>query len=62
MQKKLIAVNRKAHHDYRILESWEAGVVLKGPEVKSLRAGKVNLRDGFGKIEGEELYIYNIHI
>ena len=59
---KVVAVNRKAKHDYSILESWEAGIVLKGAEVKSIREGKVNLRDGYGRVEGGELFLHNIHI
>lgn len=54
--------NRKARHDFTILESFEAGVVLKGTEVKALRAHKANLNDGFGRIEGEEVFLYNFHI
>ena len=60
--KKVVTVNRKAKHDYAILESWEAGIVLKGAEVKSVREGKVNLRDGYGTVEGGELFLHNIHI
>jgi SsrA-binding protein len=59
---KLIADNRKASHDYYILETFEAGVVLLGTEVKAIREGRVNLRDSFGRVEGGEVWIYNVHI
>ena len=59
---KVIADNRKAHHDYHLLETFEAGVALLGTEVKSIREGGVNLRDSFARIEGGEVWIYNVHI
>ena len=59
---KLIASNRKAHRDYAILETIECGIELKGSEVKSLRLGKINLEDGFARIENNEVILYNIHI
>ena len=59
---KNIAENRKAFHDYHILETFEAGVVLLGTEVKSIREGRVNLRDSFARPEGGELFLYNVHI
>jgi len=59
---KLIATNRKAHRDYVILETFEAGIELKGSEVKSLRMGKINLNDSFARIEGGEVILYNAHI
>ena len=59
---KIIADNRKAHHDYHLLETFEAGVALLGTEVKSIREGGVNLRDSFARIEGGEIWIYNVHI
>ena len=59
---KSIAENRKAFHDYHILETFEAGVALLGTEVKSIREGGVNLRDSFARIEGGEVWIYNVHI
>jgi SsrA-binding protein len=62
MDDKVIATNRKAHHDYAILESLEAGIQLKGTEVKSLRTGKASLADSFARLEGDELFVYNIHI
>jgi SsrA-binding protein len=59
---KIIADNRKAHHDYHLLETFEAGVVLLGTEVKSIREGGANLRDSFARIESGEVWVYNIHI
>ena len=54
--------NRKALHDYHILDRWEAGIALKGSEVKSLREGKANLADAYAKIEKAEVYLVNLHI
>lgn len=62
MSKKIVATNKKAFHDYAIESTLEAGVVLTGPEVKSLRAGRANLRDGYAAIEKEEVWLYNVHI
>jgi SsrA-binding protein len=59
---KIIADNRKAHHDYHLLETFEAGVALLGTEVKSIREGGANLRDSFARIEDGEVWIYNVHI
>ena len=59
---KLIARNRKARHDYEIMDSFETGIVLKGTEVKSLRAAKVNLKDSYATIERGEVVLYNLHI
>jgi len=58
----VIAVNRKARHDYHIQESLEAGIVLKGSEIKSIRAGRVNLSDAYARPENGELWLYNSHI
>ena len=58
----VITVNRKAYHDYHIQESFEAGIVLKGSEIKSIRAGKVNLSDAYARPENGELWLYNSHI
>jgi len=58
----VIAVNRKAYHDYHIQENFEAGIVLKGSEIKSIRAGKVNLSDAYARPENGELWLYNSHI
>ena len=60
--KKSISYNRKARHDYEIEESYEAGLVLVGTEVKSLRAGRVNLADAFCRIEHDEAWLYNMHV
>jgi SsrA-binding protein len=57
-----IAENRKAFHDYLIVDTYEAGVVLQGTEVKAIREGNVNLRDSFGRVEDGEVWIYNVHI
>ncbi len=60
---KIVAQNKKAFHDYHILEKIEAGMVLSGPEVKSLRAGKANLKDGYANIDARgEVMLYNVHI
>jgi SsrA-binding protein len=59
---KNIAENRKAFHDYHILDSWEAGMVLLGTEVKSIREGRVNLRDSFARVEKGEVWLYNVNI
>ncbi|WP_028324408.1 SsrA-binding protein SmpB [Desulfatirhabdium butyrativorans] len=59
---KLIAENRKARFNYFIEEEFEAGVVLKGTEVKSLRMGKVNIKDSYAKIQNGEVFIYQLHI
>jgi SsrA-binding protein len=58
----IIATNRKARGDYDILETFECGIELKGSEVKSLRAGKANLGDGFARVEGSKVILYNTHI
>jgi len=57
-----VAVNRRAFHDYFVDERYEAGMVLTGTEVKSLRAGKANLRDGYVRIDGGEAWLENVHI
>ncbi|MGH7912575.1 MAG: SsrA-binding protein SmpB [Candidatus Dormibacteraceae bacterium] len=57
-----VAQNRRAFHDYFIDEQMEAGVELTGTEVKSLRAGRVNLRDGFVRVEGDQAWLENVHI
>ena len=59
---KMIARNRRARHDYHIEEVYEAGLVLTGTEVKSLRAGRASLADGFGQISDHELWLHNVHI
>jgi SsrA-binding protein len=60
--RKLIAQNRKARHDYNVLEIYEAGVMLTGTEVKSLRAGRASLVDGFALITGGEAWLHGVHI
>ncbi len=57
-----VAVNRKARHDYEILETCEAGIALLGTEIKSIRDGKINLKDGFASLESQEIYLHNVHI
>jgi SsrA-binding protein len=59
---KLIAQNKKARHDYSILDTYECGIVLTGTEVKSLRAGRASLIDGFAMIENGELWLHGVHI
>ena len=59
---KIIVQNRKARFDYEILDSYETGIVLQGTEVKSLRAGKVNLKDSFAAIEKGEVVLHSVHI
>ena len=60
--RKIIAQNKKARHDYSILDVYEAGVVLTGTEVKSLRLGRASLVDGFATIDDGEIYLRNVHI
>jgi SsrA-binding protein len=57
-----VAQNRRARHDYDILETYEAGIVLVGSEVKSFREGKVQLRDSFAKVQDGELWLYGMHV
>jgi SsrA-binding protein len=57
-----IAENRKAFYDYHLLETFEAGIVLLGTEVKAIREGRVNLRDSFARIENGELFVFNVNI
>ncbi len=59
---RTVATNRRARHDYAIEESFEAGMVLTGQEVKSLRAGRASLSDAFARVEGEEVWVENLHI
>lgn len=59
---KIVTENRKARHDYHILETFEVGIALKGTEVKSMRAGKANLKESFALIENGEMFIYGMHI
>jgi SsrA-binding protein len=57
-----IAENRKAFHDYHLIETFEAGIALQGTEVKSIREGRVNLRDSYARVEGGEVFLYNVHV
>ena len=61
-QEKVAASNKKAFHEYTILEKYNTGIVLTGTEIKSIRAGKVNLKDSFAKIEKGEVWLYKMHI
>ncbi|MEU1943003.1 MULTISPECIES: SsrA-binding protein SmpB [unclassified Streptomyces] len=60
--RKLIAQNKKARHDYHILDTYECGLVLTGTEVKSLRQGRASLVDGFAQLDGGEAWLHNVHI
>ena len=57
-----IAENRKAFHDFHLLETFEAGIMLLGTEAKAIREGRVNLRDSFARVEDGEVYLYNVNI
>jgi SsrA-binding protein len=59
---RTIADNRKAFHDYHVLDTWEAGVALLGTEVKAIREGSVNLRDSYARLENGEVWLMNVHI
>lgn len=60
--KKTIARNKKALHEYHVIEQLEAGIVLTGPEVKSIRAGKVSLAESFARVDGGEVWLYDMHV
>ena len=60
--RKLVAQNKKARHDYHIEDTFEAGLVLQGTEVKSLRAGRASLVDGFAEVDGHEMWLHGVHI
>ena len=60
--RKLVCQNRKARHDYEILETIEAGIALTGTEVKSMRDGRVNLTDAYARIDNEEAFLHNMHV
>ncbi|MFH7597256.1 SsrA-binding protein SmpB [Streptomyces racemochromogenes] len=60
--RKLIAQNKKARHDYAIIDTYECGIVLTGTEVKSLRQGRASLVDGFVSVESREVWMYNVHV
>ena len=59
---KVVTKNRKARHNYHIFDTWEAGIVLKGTEVKSLRAGTANLKDSYARLENGEVVLHEFHI
>ena len=60
--RKVVARNRKARHEFEILDTYEAGLALKGPEVKSLRAGQVSFQDSFARVDGGEVWLHSLHI
>ena len=60
--RKVVAQNKKARHDFHIEDTFEAGLVLQGTEVKSLRAGRASLVDGFGEVHGREVFLHGVHI
>ncbi|MBI5493037.1 MAG: SsrA-binding protein SmpB [Deltaproteobacteria bacterium] len=62
MEIEVVCQNKKAYHDYFIEETFEAGIMLMGTEVKSLRLGKANLKDSYARIKGEEIFLINTHI
>ncbi|NER79856.1 MAG: SsrA-binding protein SmpB [Leptolyngbya sp. SIO1D8] len=59
---KILSDNRQARHQYEVLETFEAGIELRGTEVKSIRAGKANLRDGYALVRDGEVWLHNVHI
>ncbi len=59
---KAVATNKKAYRDFHIMETWECGIVLTGPEVKSIRGGYVNFKDTFARLDKEEVFLHNLHI
>lgn len=59
---KVLATNRKARHEYFIEEALEAGIVLVGTEVKSIRMGKINVKEGYAQVDGEEVFLHGVHI
>ena len=59
---KVIANNKKAFHEYHILDKFEVGIVLKGTEIKSIRAGKVNIKDSYCLVRNNEMFVMNMHI
>lgn len=59
---RVVARNKKAKHDYHIEETYEAGIILKGTEIKSIRKGRVNLKDSFAIVEDGEVFLHNMHI
>ena len=59
---RVVISNRKARYDYFVLESYECGIVLKGPEVKSIRNGRANLQDGYARIDDGEVWLFGMHV
>jgi len=59
---RIVVQNRKARHEYHVLDSWETGIVLQGTEVKSLREGKANMQDSFARVMNGEVWLFNLHI
>ncbi len=59
---KVVATNRKARHDYFLLETYEAGLVLQGSEIKSIRAGQISLKEAYVRVDGEQAWLVNAHI
>ncbi|MFA5385301.1 MAG: SsrA-binding protein SmpB [Eubacteriales bacterium] len=62
MDEKVVSVNRKARHEYHLLDTFETGIVLTGTEVKSIRAGNVSMQDSYAIVENAELFLYNLHV
>lgn len=62
MTRKTVARNRKATHEYHIVDTYEAGIVLAGPEVKSIRAGRVSLTEAFARVDRNEAFLYGMHV
>lgn len=60
--RKSLARNKKALHEYHVVETWEAGIVLTGPEVKSIRAGRVSLAEAFARVDHGEVWLYGMHV
>lgn len=60
--RKVVVRNKKARHEFEILDTYEAGVVLRGPEVKSIRDGKVSLAEAFARVDGGEVWLYGMHV
>ena len=59
---QLVITNRKARHDYHVLDTWEAGIMLAGPEVKSMREGRANLQDSYARIDDDEIWLLGMHV
>ena len=62
IQDNVVAQNKKAHYDYEIIETFEAGIVLTGTEIKSVRRARINIRDGFARVRNGEVWLSNVHI